>query len=93
MWRAFFFAVGTMLIILGLECLVSEHFVVSQGRISKVLAKILDDKPAISNQSGLAGIGPTNGQNPMVPMGMRGNNGFGPNAGLPFRGNPLCSDV
>ena len=42
MWRAFFFAVGTMLIILGFECLVTERFVVQGARIPGFVAKILD---------------------------------------------------
>jgi hypothetical protein len=42
MWRAFFFAVGTMLIILGLECLVTERFVVQGARIPGFVAKVLD---------------------------------------------------
>jgi hypothetical protein len=41
MWRAFFFAVGVMLIILGFECLVAERFYVSQGRIPNVVSKLL----------------------------------------------------
>ena len=57
MWRAFFFAVGTMLIILGLECLVTESFVVQGARIPGFVAKILDGAskqgagPLGSNQS------------------------------------------
>ena len=42
MWRALFFAIGTMLIILGLECLVTESFVVQGARIPGFVAKILD---------------------------------------------------
>lgn len=42
MWRAFFFAVGTMLIILGVECLVVERFVVQRARIPAAVAKVLD---------------------------------------------------
>lgn len=42
MWRAFFFAIGTMLIILGLECLVTEKFIIHGARIPGVVAKFLD---------------------------------------------------
>lgn len=70
MWRAFFFAIGTMLIILGLECLVTGQFVVADGsRAKAILARLLDsdhsakDQPAsiqpglASNQQGGAGFG------------------------------------
>jgi len=85
MWRAFFFAVGTMLIILGFECLVAEHFVVTQGRVSKVLAKVLNDKPANPSPN----MAPNLVANPM----MQGQPGAmqtysGPNAGLGFGGMP-----
>jgi hypothetical protein len=57
MWRAFFFAVGIMLIILGLECLVTEQFVVSDGtRFRAIVSGALDGEqkaprpqPAISS--------------------------------------------
>lgn len=45
MWRAFFFAVGTMLIIMGLECLVIERFVVQDARIPGFVAQVLDGSP------------------------------------------------
>lgn len=43
MWRAFFFAVGTMLIILGIECLVVERFEVANStRIPPFLAAMFN---------------------------------------------------
>ena len=43
MWRAFFLAIGTMLIVLGAECLVVDQFSVSQeGKFAKVVNKVID---------------------------------------------------
>ncbi len=82
MWRAFFFAVGTMLIILGMECLVAERFVVTQGRVSKVLGKILDEKPAASGNLAMGNFP----QNAMTQSfaGQGARKQGGPNTGLPF---------
>jgi len=44
MWRSFFFAVGVMLIILGFECLISDHFKISnRARITDSVARIFDE--------------------------------------------------
>lgn len=59
MWRAFFFAVGVMLIILGFECLVAERFYVSQGRIPNVVARMLSgeaDGPLMQGAGPNAGL-------------------------------------
>lgn len=47
MWRALFFAVGVMLIVLGVECLVVDQYLVSQRtRIPTLIARMLDgDQP------------------------------------------------
>ena len=45
MWRAFFFAVGITFILLGLQCLVADSFVVSsQARLPGFVKKILNEK-------------------------------------------------
>ncbi len=46
MWRAFFFAVGIMLIITGLECLVTQQFVIHGARVPNFVAAMLFDGPA-----------------------------------------------
>lgn len=44
MWRSFFFAVGAMLIILGLECLVADRFEISnRTRIPKLVAQMFEE--------------------------------------------------
>lgn len=79
MWRSFFFAVGLMLIILGLECLVAESFVVSsQARLPGFVKKILDEKGKTppSAQNGANSVA----QNVLIPQTGSFNNGsrFGP---------------
>ena len=67
MWRSFFFAVGLMLIILGLECLVAESFVVSsQARLPGFVKKILDEKGKTppSAQNGANSVA----QNVLIPQ-------------------------
>ena len=46
MWRAFFFAVVIMLIITGLECLVTQQFVIHGARVPNFVAAMLFDGPA-----------------------------------------------
>ncbi|MDA7924278.1 hypothetical protein N9061_01425 [bacterium] len=49
MWRAFFFAVGIMLIITGLECLVTQQFVIHGARVPNFVAAMLFDGPKDTN--------------------------------------------
>ncbi len=49
MWRAFFFAVGIMLIITGLECLVTQQFVIHGARVPNFVAAMLFDSPSETN--------------------------------------------
>lgn len=43
MWRALFFSVGVMLIVLGLECLVVDKYLVSQRtRVPTLIARMLE---------------------------------------------------
>lgn len=87
MWRAFFLAVGVMLIILGVECLVLDKFVVaSRARMPAALSKIIDkitapDPPA----QGLGGIGQPNlATNPAQTPNAFGSQ-FGPSRfGTPY---------
>lgn len=74
MWRAFFFSIGIMLIILGLECLVAESFVVHGARIPGVVAKVLDgtSKSPSAGQfagSGNSAFGPSRFNNQYQPSG------------------------
>ncbi len=83
MWRAFFFAVGTMLIILGLECLVTDSFVVRGARIPGLVAKIFDG----SSKQPITG---TFGTNPSVAQGSGYQNPSG--AGVSSFGPSRFSD-
>lgn len=45
MWRAFFFAVGAMAIIVGIECIVVGRFTISQeARLPQFVANLLDER-------------------------------------------------
>ena len=62
MWRAFFFAIGTVLILLGLECLVTEQFVIADAAfVSQVLEgdqKAQGAESSVAMQTGASsGIG------------------------------------
>jgi hypothetical protein len=57
MWRAFFYASGIMLIILGLECIVIGRFVISkESAIARVTRKF------IGNEGSFSGSPPVNSQ-------------------------------
>jgi hypothetical protein len=59
MWRAFFYACGIMLIILGIECIVIGRFVVSnESTITRVARKIFGSEIMSSNP---ATVGLANG--------------------------------
>ncbi len=46
MWRAFFYGLGTTLILLGAQCLVVDHIVVADSRrVPSLVARILDKIP------------------------------------------------
>lgn len=67
MWRAFFFAVGIILVVLGVECLVVDRFFVHQegkvaGFVNKALNVIEPVKGNLpANTPNQAGIGPSGG--------------------------------
>lgn len=46
MWRALFLAIGVVLIIAGLECLVVGRFMIQEARLPPFLAKALDENSA-----------------------------------------------
>lgn len=71
MWRAFFFAVGTMLIILGVECLIVDSFVVQKARIPAIVGKVLDgaSKTIESEGKSLQSIGGSNSASNGSPFG------------------------
>ena len=77
MWRAFFFAVGIMLIITGLECLVTQQFVIHGAQVPNFVAAMLFDEPTDTN------ITPPDDGMPMAQSGYSGsppatrNTGFG----------------
>ena len=67
MWRAFFFAVGIMLIITGLECLVTQQFVIHGAQVPNFVAAMLFDEPTDTN------ITPPDDGMPMAQSGYSGD--------------------
>lgn len=93
MWRAFFLAVGTMLIILGLQCLVVDQFTVSQeGKLAKLANKVVDiieappEKPAAGGDVNFPLADRGGVQSPYGPS--RFQDPFAPSAGTAGGSNP-----
>lgn len=79
MWRAFFFSVGTILFILGLQCLVVDKFYVNQnGRVSDLVNKALN----VIDSSGTSGANQPNsmvaGQNRATLPNTGTSSAYGP---------------
>ncbi len=65
MWRAFFFAIGATLILLGAQCLVLDHIVVANGtRVPGFVAKYLDKTNQSFGRSVNPSFAPGANQNP-----------------------------
>ncbi len=76
MWRAFFIAVGIILVILGTECLVVNRFMVaSEARVPDFLAEMMGDESGGSN-SPAGAIAPAN-VSPNVAPPQYVNQGYG----------------
>lgn len=69
MWRAFFFAIGIVLVILGLQCLVVDKFFVSQrGKLSELVVKVLNVVDPPKKESG-PNLAPANTNDRFVQNG------------------------
>lgn len=89
MWRAFFFAIGIILVILGLQCLVVDRFFVHQdGKVAGFVNKALnvieplrgDLSPAPANQVGNGQFGNASSNQNVRPQNpfQTGGSPFGP---------------
>ena len=77
MWRAFFFAVGIMLIITGLECLVTQQFVIHGARVATFVAAMLFDSPSETNAPAPSASFPVAQNRYQAPRPAARNSGFG----------------
>jgi hypothetical protein len=92
MWRAFFIAVGFILVIVGLECLVVNRFMVaSEARVPEFLAKMMGDDAGVPGTQ-LAANQPRN-ISPNVAPPQYFNQGYGgvPNSASRFGPSRLAS--